>query len=392
MKSSLRITLAAIGLISSILISAAASPAASKLASVDYIVDNSSVSSEFIAEIEIEKTDDIQNGYEILKIEDEKIKPTKFEKKPQPVSSAPQKKPASSSAPSSSSPSSSSSSQSSSSPPSSSSAPQSTPNNVQSGEVLKFRSNGVNYSLPVKEALKKIVSNEVNDALSYEAVKAQVVATHTFIKYYNNSGSYASVGAKSSYKVGGKVDRAVEEVYNEIMTFNGNAIFSPYFSCSAGRTQSSKEVWGGARSYLVSVESKYDHLSSAYLGRKNLSSDYVKERIINKLGVTPSGDPSTWFQFLDANNGGATSGGYVNNIVVAGKTTTGKKIREILNLRSAAFEISYANGNFTFTTKGYGHGAGMSQWGAHFYAQNEGWNYRQILSHYYTGITFSNAA
>ena len=276
------------------------------------------------------------------------------------------------------------------------------------GEVLKFKANGVTYTLPVKEALKKVVSNELDGNFSYEAIKAQVVATHTYIKYYTDSGSIASVGMKSSYKVGGRIDKAVEEVYDTIMTYNGKAIYCPYFAVSCGKTQASKEVWGGARAYLVSAESKYDYLADYYnlaahtytsskiksnfLATKVISEATVKSKIQSKLGVTPSGDPSTWFKFLSEAEGGFTSGGYINKIVVGGKTTTGKNVRSIFGLRSACFEVSYSGGNFTFTTKGYGHGVGMSQWGAHFYADKEGWDYRQILSHYYKGIAFAKIA
>ncbi|MBQ5816356.1 MAG: SpoIID/LytB domain-containing protein, partial [Oscillospiraceae bacterium] len=211
-----------------------------------------------------------------------------------------------------------------------------------------------------------------------------------------------------SYKVGGKIDKAVEEVYDTIMTYNGKAIYCPYFAVSCGKTQASKEVWGGARAYLVSAESKYDYLADYYnlaahsytsskiksnfLATKVISEANVKSKIQSKLGVTPSGDPSTWFKFLSEAEGGYTSGGYINKIVVGGKTTTGKNVRSMFSLRSACFEVSYSGGNFTFTTKGYGHGVGMSQWGAHFYADKEGWDYKQILSHYYKGIAFAKVA
>ncbi|MBQ7799251.1 MAG: SpoIID/LytB domain-containing protein [Oscillospiraceae bacterium] len=432
MKSSLKISTAAIGLVASVLLSAAASSAADKISAVDYIVEDTMTmagQNEFFEQMEPENIEEIEigNDFEILEIEnDASLKPPANPKKPEVSTST---KPSSSP--------SSSANQSSSQKPSSSQAPSSsgqssTPNSSQTtstappvvnpnvsdipassvdsngGEVLKFKANGTTYTLPVKEALKKVVSNELDGNFSYEAIKAQVVATHTYIKYYTDSGSIASVGMKSSYKVGGAIDRAVEEVYNVIMTYNGKAIYCPYFAVSCGKTQASKEVWGGARAYLVSAESKYDYLAdyynlsshsytsskikSNYLATKVISEASVKSKIQSKLGVTPSGDPSTWFRFLSEAEGGFTSGGYINKVVVGGKTTTGKNVRSIFGLRSACFDVSYSGGNFTFTTKGYGHGVGMSQWGAHFYADKDGWDYKQILSHYYKGIAFGKVS
>ncbi len=435
MKSSFKISTAAIGLVASVLLSAAAGAAADKISAVDYIVEDTMTmagQNDFFEQIEPENINEIEigNDFEILEIEnDTTLYPPANPKKSEISSSSSSSSTKSSSSQVSSVVSNQSSSQSSSVSASQSSSAQSSSqtsstaapvvnpdasdvpaSSVDSngGETLTFKANGTTYTLPVKEALKKVVSNELDGNFSYEAIKAQVVATHTYIKYYTDSGSVASVGMKSSYTVGGKIDKAVEEVYDIIMTYNGKAIYSPYFAVSCGKTQASKEVWGGARAYLVSAESKYDYLAdyynlashtytsskikSNYLATKVISEETVKSKIQSKLGVTPSGDPSAWFTFLSEAEGGYTSGGYINKIVVCGKTTTGKNIRSIFGLRSACFEVSYSNGNFTFTTKGYGHGVGMSQWGAHFYADKEGWDYRQILSHYYKGIAFAKVA
>lgn len=458
MKSNLKITLSFIALLSTVLVSAAASPAAEKISAVDYLVDLGDsteyvedmgpMSGESLELIDIE-AEEISNDYELMQTQDKNLKPSEVKDSisssqiiSKPSSSVSQQsssnKPASSSKPQSSS--SSITSVGSSSKPASSQQSQATvappavntahslffsqlPLNVsiptaapavrylsntvaakykdERGELLKFKSGSTTYTLPVKQALKHVVSNEVNESISYEAVKAQVVASHTYIKYYNDNGSIPSVGYKANYKVGGKIDRAVEEVYNIIATYNGKAIYSPYHACSSGSTQSSKEVWGGSRAYLVAVDSKYDYLAdytngvktkSNYLATKTLSAEYVKNRIISKMGVTPSGDPSTWFKFVDKNNSGYTSGNYVNRVVVAGVTKSGITVRTMFNLRSACFDIKYQNGNFIFTTKGYGHGVGMSQWGAHFYAEKQSWNFEKIICHYYKGVTLAKVA
>ena len=465
MKSSLKISVSAIGLISAVLMSAAASSAADKIAPVDYLVDSpvdyliedeqtmagqTDFLEEIINETAGEEADEeLENGFEFLEASDDKdlrpdeskissassqasSKPESSSSKLPSSSQKPSSAPSSSKEPSSSAPSSSKESSSSKKPSSSESSEQSSSEqsssqtkpvvspNVNSNmgklsptftdsngnEILRFYGNGKLYKLPVKEALKRVVSSELDGNFSYEAIKAQVVATHTYIKYYNDMGKNASIGIKSSYKVGGKIDKAVEEVYDVVMTYNGRAIFSPYFASSCGSTQASKEVWGGTLAYLVAADSRYDYLAdydnlatskieqktkikSQFLATKKISEETVKSKIQSKLGVTPTGDPSTWFKFLDASQGGVTSGGYVGKISVCGKTTSGKNVRGYFGLRSAAFTVSYNDGTFTFTTKGYGHGVGLSQWGAHFFAALEGWNYQQILSHYFKGIKFA---
>lgn len=414
MKSSFRISIAAVGLVACILLSAAAAPAAEKLAPIDYIVEDSNALSgqnEFFEEIE---TAEIQNDFEILEVNDETLKPTEAKKKPI-VSTVTPSSSTSSSKPSSSSSQKPSSNQSAGSQKPTSTTPSKPPqvssqanpvppaNSNESGEVLKFKTNGVTYSLPVKEALKRIVSNEIDNAMHYEAIKAQVVAAHTYVKYYNDQNTIPSLGSKSSYKKGGRIDKAVEEVYNVIMTYNGKAIYSPYHSSAGGRTQSSKEVWGGARAYLVSVESKYDYLADYYilssgtyttykrnlnyLANKTVSKDTVISKMKSKYGITPSGDPSTWFKIKSY-----SSGGYVATINICGKDIGGNTARSLFGLRSANFEVTYNNGNFTFTTKGYGHGVGLSQWGAHFYADKDKWNYQQILTHYFKGIKIAKVS
>ena len=93
-------------------------------------------------------------------------------------------------------------------------------------------------------------------------------------------------------------------------------------------------------------------------------------------------DPEDWFS-----NPEYINGLYVDTIEVCGQTVSGRTVRETIlgaQINSAAFEVSYDGDSFTFTTYGYGHGVGMSQQGADYYAM-KGWDYVDILTHYYTG-------
>ncbi len=419
MKSSIRIAVSAIGLVSTVLISAAAAPAARRIEPVSETVKTEAVSADKNAPV----TEPVENDYRMMTIEDPSLYPASSAAQSNATtsSSAAVAKPSAANASKNSkAPSSQAPSQQVSQPtkeaPSSAAPQQPLSEPVSLGAFLPvsqqatpvptpvdgatiyatFRDeNGgellwVNgEKLPVKEALKRIVSNEVNASMNYEAIKAQAVAAHSYVKYYNESGGSASLGMQKSYTVGGLVDRAVEEVYDQVATIGGRAIYAPYCSQSCGRTQSSREVWGGTRSYLVAVDSKYDVLAPKYETVKTLSVESVRSSIKSSLGIEPSGDPAQWFRFLSEEDGGYTSGGYVHKIYVAGKKTTGVKVRSMFNLRSACFTVRYTGKSFAFTTHGYGHGVGLSQWGAHYYAVKDGWNYLQIITHYFTGVAIS---
>ena len=81
--------------------------------------------------------------------------------------------------------------------------------------------------------------------------------------------------------------------------------------------------------------------------------------------------------------------GRVATLSVDNKNYSGRQVREILGLSSSCFTIEYVNNNYVFTTKGSGHGVGMSQYGAQGMAL-EGSGYKEILNHYYTGIEIVN--
>lgn len=269
-----------------------------------------------------------------------------------------------------------------------------------SGPTLTVTMGGQVVTDSAEEILAKIVAREMAVSWNPEALKAQAIATHTFLRYQYSIGNSAPVVSYNSNPPQ-SVKNAVKEVSNLIMTVNGSPAYTPYFASSAGRTNASTDVWGGYYSHLVSVESKYDYMADKYESIVRYSKADMEQVIRDVIGVEPTGDPSTWIQILDY-----TSGGYVGNMSICGQTTyynrvsnrttniTGRWMREdILTqggsmiMRSASFNVTYDGSTFIFTTYGYGHGVGMSQWGAQLYAQNEGWNYAQILTHYYTGVT-----
>lgn len=240
----------------------------------------------------------------------------------------------------------------------------------------KIKSNGF-------DIVCQIVNGEVGPAWSDEAIKAQAVAAYTVLRYAKENDITLTLGAKSGYD--SRIERLVKSVEGLVCTYNGEVINAVFTASTAGCTADSANVWGGSLPYLKSVDSRYDaDYDPNYGVVKTLSKSKVKS-ILEKEGVKLSNNPGRWIKVLSNYNGK-----YVGNVSIDGKKTlTGARIRSIMGLKSAAFTVKYAGGKFTFTTYGYGHGVGMSQWGAHFYASIGGYKFDQILKHYYKGIKIS---
>lgn len=265
------------------------------------------------------------------------------------------------------------------------------------GEKVWVTVNGKAQELALLDVLPRIVENEIGSSSEPEALKAQAVAAHTYIRYYNDRGDAPAVSLKAVYPANqAKMDAAIQAVADKIITVNGKAVYTPYCASSAGKTNSSADVWGGSLSHLVSVESRYDSQDTKNWGtKKTMSVSEVQKLLETKGGITVSGEPEEWFKVINY-----TAGGYNKNMSVCGQTQctingktqtiTGRVLREnILSLRSAKFDVKVEGDSFIFTTYGYGHGVGMPQIGANLYAKNEKWSYQKILTHYYTGVTIT---
>ena len=227
-----------------------------------------------------------------------------------------------------------------------------------------------------------IVEAEVGSSFNKEAIKAQAIATITFYKYSSKTSNAPTFPLKTASST---VTKCVEEVINMGLYYNGSIIYSPYTASAAGATNKCSEVWVQDLPYLQSVESKYDYLSSSYNYIYTYNTATLRTTLENYYEITLSDDPNNWIQIVNY-----TSGGYVGTVSIDGQyTTTGSRLRSnCLHIRSAAFTYTYdaSSDTITIETSGYGHGVGLSQWGAHYYASKENWTYDQILKHYYTGV------
>ena len=239
------------------------------------------------------------------------------------------------------------------------------------------------------DIVSRIVQMEIGGGFEIEAIKAQAVAAYTFIAHANISGTIPHISAAS--RADDRIIDAVSEVLGEMVFYDGKVAFTPYYATSAGKTTSSKSVWGGSYPYLVSVDSSIDRHAPNYKMTITMSRREVERRISSRLGIEPRGNPSGWFKVngkVNGYNGSMTVCGETRN-ALTGNRITGRMIREqVLDLRSASFTIKYNSSReeFSITTYGYGHGVGLSQTGANLYAK-EGWSYKEILAHYYPGTT-----
>lgn len=251
--------------------------------------------------------------------------------------------------------------------------------------TLTVKYNGSTLTDSAAEIIGGIVEAEMGPTFQPEAIKAQAVAAYSYVRYYNDKGNVPSVVMKTP--VSSKVRSAVASVIGKAVYYNGSVIEATYYASSAGQTNSAVDYWGGnGAPYLVSVDSPGDERVKAFGATKTYSESEIADKIQSYYGIDPYeyGDPSDWFSGAEYVNGR-----YVRRIQVCGKSVTGRDIRDgLLNygLKSTAFEVDYNGSSFTFTTYGYGHGVGLSQQGADYYAM-QGWSYQDILTHYYSGTS-----
>ena len=141
---------------------------------------------------------------------------------------------------------------------------------------------------------------------------------------------------------------------------------------------SSDLLWPEALPYLAGVDSAWDREADGFEVTIQLSAQQMADALA-ALGATPEGEPEDWV-------GGSRwdKAGYVESIELGGVSVRGSDLRAALGLRSACFAIAWRGGQFVITTRGYGHGIGLSQAGARSMAAG-GANWREILGYYFPG-------
>lgn len=235
-------------------------------------------------------------------------------------------------------------------------------------------------TLSVYDAVCQIVAFEAGQGQPDEHVKAQAVASYTYLMY--NKGNISA--GVSTAKLDSQIKRCVAEVigYAVLDDRSDKYILATYFSESCGETADAEWVWGYYNRNLLSVSSSVDGKSSKTY---KISSKSFADKISNVAGISLSGDPSGWVSVYS--RFGSTS--YVDKVNLDGTLYSARKLRESVlgsaNLRSTAFDVTYdkASDCFVFTMRGYGHGVGMSAVGSIAYAK-QGYEWDEILLKYYS--------
>ena len=268
---------------------------------------------------------------------------------------------------------------------------------------------GTVSTLDLDEYLAQVIISEMPSYAGDEALKAQAVASRTFVvnrivnssthdnaDVCTNPGHCQAFLEKNAFiaKYGNSGQHYYDRAYSaakqtsgQIITYNGSPITAAYHASSGGSTMASADVWGGSLPYLVSVSSP-EKDDPEMLALISAHKTYSKEEFIRRLvsaGYSSAGEyyDSDFSEFLGA--AVQTASGKVDYMTVAGEYISGQKFKSIFSLRSTCFTVNYDADNITFVCLGYGHGAGMSQLGACTMAK-QGSSYTDILTHYYTGV------
>lgn len=260
----------------------------------------------------------------------------------------------------------------------------------------------ISLNSELEQYVMGVVSAEMPALFPKEALKAQAVAARTYQVrkmrevgtekvLYDVGQAYCSPEERKkkwgshTEEYENKVAQAVKETEGEIMVYEEEPILAVFHAQSSGRTEDSENVWVQKIPYLRSVDSSGDLSAPNHKMQTEIDGDTVFQKLsrYGDLGVSPKE-----LQFSVKER---TKAGYIQKIAVGNLVLTGKQVREALGLRSADFTVEKKGNTFVFVTEGYGHGAGMSQHGAAALAE-QGMSYHDILSHYYTGISFEKTA
>jgi stage II sporulation protein D len=255
--------------------------------------------------------------------------------------------------------------------------------------VTLYRYNGTVETISLEDYVVGVVSSEMPAAFNSEALKAQSVLARTYaLKRISQNLVLKDTTADQVYKdvnqlkamwgadfqtYYNKIVNAVSATKGKYLAYNGNYIEAVYHSTSNGQTEDAVAVWGNSYSYLKSVDSHWDLAASSYLR------ETTKEFSVLSSIIGIDFNATTNIEVLSR-----TAGNRIGEIRIGDKTFTGVELRNLLGLRSADFDIKIDGDNAIFVTRGYGHGVGMSQYGANGMAK-EGYGYADILAHYYPG-------
>ena len=276
-----------------------------------------------------------------------------------------------------------------------------------SSHVLKVLIGNTVQEMDMEVYLRGVLRAEMPASFELEALKAQAVAARTYTvrkiqgggsanhpdadvcdninccKAYKSEADAAKNWGISTAANEAKIRQAVTETDGEMVLYEGEPVLAAFHSSSAGATRNVEDVWQQSLPYLRSVTTPESaETVPNYYSKETFTLTEFKSLFIAQYPTANlSGTPSTWFTNIQQTEYGA-----VESLQVGGITVTGGEMRSLLGLRSASFTISFGEDTVEFSVTGYGHGVGMSQYGANVMAQ-QGKTYKEILTWYYTDTT-----
>ena len=260
--------------------------------------------------------------------------------------------------------------------------------------------------IPLEKYLEGVLAAEMPAKFNIEALKAQAIASRTYAysKMMNSNKlhgiadvcdtvhSQAYIDEKDYEKKFGnkteeyinKIRRAIEETSSQVLVYNGEIVKNAlYFAVSSGSTEDAIEVYSFSEPYLKSVESPFDQ------DAPNASKQYVfnENEIIDKINNKYKDANVKSFDDIEVLK--HTNAGSIEKIRLGNVVIRGIDFRYLLNLNSSNAKMEKQGDNIIINVKGYGHGVGLSQWGAGKMGEL-GYSCEEILKHYYTGVEIKN--
>ena len=255
--------------------------------------------------------------------------------------------------------------------------------NLEKDKIVIVHVKDKDLYLDLDDYVIGVVGAEMPASFNSEALKAQAVASRSYAmskvqnniieisssindQVYQTKMELMNKWGSSFYKYYNKISKVVNDTKNEVVARDGKILKTYYFSMSNGKTENSQTVFGEIT--FLSVDSPLE----SKLKNFEVIKEFKKEELLNILGLNE----------IKIQNVTRNDTNHVDNIIVSNKKYSGTEFRKLLGLRSTDFDIEEKEGGYLITTRGYGHGVGMSQYGANEMAK-QGYNYKEIINHYY---------
>ncbi len=268
--------------------------------------------------------------------------------------------------------------------------------------------------MTLENYLPGVLAAEIPASFPDEALKAQAVAARTYVMYKKrlvelgsappeshkgavlcddpkHCKAYIDINAKAEELWGSKADEYVKKITDAVKATDGMAatyqnepIAAVFHAASSPKTESAADVWGADTPYLKSVDSPGGEASPKYSATVEVPDTEFREKFLKKYPDAKLDAPiNTWFKASIRSEAGG-----IISVEVGGVRVSGTVIREMFALNSTNFTLSFTENTITFHTTGYGHGVGLSQYGARQMAL-DGKTWEDIIKWYYQGVTIT---